>query len=125
MTARATQLMLAIAAAIFVTTPTDLPASRSIDAVDIRIDPRGLTWERSGSGVGARLEGAAPANAPGAFDLPLLPVTVVPPHGSRLAGIEVLDVETTPVSPRRRCAGCPWRRRATRRRSISPPESRR
>ena len=99
MTARATQLMLAIAAVIFVAVPANLPAAGSTDTVDIRIDPRELSWERSGSGVGARLEGAAPANAPGAFDLPLLPITVVPPLGSRLAGIEVLDLETAVVAP--------------------------
>jgi hypothetical protein len=98
MTARATQSILVAAAVLLAAAPLNSPAADSVHRVDVRIDPATLSWERFADGVGIRLEGAAPAGVPGAPDVPLLPVTVIPPPGTRLAGVEVVDVETSPLT---------------------------
>jgi hypothetical protein len=58
-----------------------------------------LAWVPGDGGYRATIAGASPASVPGGWDIPLLPVTVLPPAGTRVASVSVLAVASVPVRP--------------------------
>ncbi len=65
---------------------------------ELTFDPGTVRWTAApGGSVEVALDGAAPAGIPGRLALPLLPVTVICPPGTRLDGIEVTGAVWAPL----------------------------
>ncbi len=67
--------------------------------VEIEIPLGDLGWIQGDGGFRATITGAFPASVPGSWDIPLLPVTVLPPAGTRVASVSVLAATSVPVRP--------------------------
>ncbi len=91
------RLSILIALAAFLTGASAASAAPLSRTVDLRVDPAGITWTGGAGGLHLALAAGAPAAVAGAPDLPVLPVTVVPPAGYRLVAASVRSSDTVPL----------------------------